>query len=290
MMRKPAFAALVIGVLVAAALACPTAASESNGVFTLFRVLVGKASVPEAGGAAVLILPGTVVMVGRSPEQEAKDVLELMGRLKEDYRLGEITLAGSFARLMPTRTDIAIPGVGEGLEVEARLLASDDQVATYSIAVKEHGAVISNPKISVRRGDRGIVGTGGGAGAPYFFLTVEPLGPVTPPTAPERGAVKGAVTEPKLATKVSPVYPEEARKAHMDGVVILACTIGRDGGVREAKPVRSEPMGLTEAAVDAVKQWRYEPAKDAAGNAVEVTLTVTVSFLLDRSKPNAPKS
>jgi outer membrane biosynthesis protein TonB len=43
-------------------------------------------------------------------------------------------------------------------------------------------------------------------------------------------------------------------------------------------------MGLTEAAIEAVDQWRYEPAKDASGRPVDAVLTVTISFLLDRSK------
>lgn len=53
--------------------------------------------------------------------------------------------------------------------------------------------------------------------------------------------------------------------------------------VRDIRAVRSEPMGLTQAAMDAVKQWRYEPARTASGKPVEVHTTVTISFLLDRA-------
>jgi TonB family protein len=73
-------------------------------------------------------------------------------------------------------------------------------------------------------------------------------------------------------------------------VVVLECAIGADGVVREMKPVRSEPMGLTEAAMDAVRQWRYEPARNAAGKPMSVVYTVTISFRLDRSSSEKPKS
>jgi periplasmic protein TonB len=106
---------------------------------------------------------------------------------------------------------------------------------------------------------------------------------------PDSEGDKGGIAPPKIASKVTPVFPEQARKAGIDGVVILECMVGADGTVRDIRAVRSEPMGLTEAAVEAVKQWRYGPARTAAGKAVAVYTTITISFRLDRSAPEMPK-
>lgn len=270
--------------------ACPLAATaeEKESVFTVFRVLVGKPAVAESGGASVLIVPGTVVMLGKSPEQDATDVLQVMGKLKEAYRLGEVSLASTFARKLPAEQELKVPTMVADLEIRATVLGFDAKQATYAVSISERGKVVSEPKITIPRGERGIVGSRDGAEAPYFFLTVEPLKPLGGPV-PKVAGDTGEITPPKIASKVTPVFPEEARKARMDGVVILGCTIGVDGIVQEIRPVRSEPMGLTEAAMDAVKQWRYEPARNASGKPVAVFTTVTISFLLDRAGPEKAK-
>ena len=275
---------LKLGVLLLLALAlatCPFAATadETAGVFTVFRVVVGTPAVGEAGAGSVLIVPGTVVMLGKSPEEEAKDVLDLMAKLKESYRLGEVSLAASLARTLAANSGVEMPGLGADLKVGATLLAFDEKQATYEVSVEKPGEAPSRAKVLISRGSRGIVGSRDGAAAPYFFLVIEPLPPVPPPLA-SSGAGGAEISVPKIVSKVAPAYPEQARKARLSGVVILACTIGPDGVVREVKAVRSEPMGLTEAAVDAVKQWRYEPARDSAGKAVTVVSTVTISFML----------
>lgn len=88
--------------------------------------------------------------------------------------------------------------------------------------------------------------------------------------------------------RVQPVYPPDAWKAGIDGVVVLEARIGIDGQVHDLKALRSEPMGLTEAAIEAVKQWRYKPASDANGKPLDVFLTVTISFALDHPVQQKP--
>ena len=287
MSAKVKVALLVLGVL--SFTACPfvAAAGEKEGVFTVFRVLVGTPAAPEAGGGSVLMLPGPVVMVGRSPEEEAKDVLDLMAKLKDSYRLGELSLAASFARTLAPNVEVQVPALTGDLEIRATLLAFDAKQATYGVSISERGKVVSEPRITMARGDRGIVGSRDGTAAPYFFLTIEPLEPYRP--AQLEGPEKGEITPPKLITKVTPSYPEQARKAGIDGVVVLEARIGADGAVQDLRPLRSEPMGLTKAAIEAVKQWRYEPARNAKGKALAVISTVTLSFLLDRSNPSKEK-
>ena len=279
----------LLAVTAVSMLTCPSAAigSEKDSVLTVFRVLVGAPAVGVAPGS-VLMMPGPLVMVGRNPEAEAQDVLDLMAKLKDGYRLGEVSLAVSLARAMAPKEEVEVPAVTGDLAVRVALLAFDDLKVTYTVSIEKHGEAPSEVKLVIGRGRRGIVGSRDGEAAPYVFLTLEPLKPISPP-AGESEAAKGEITTPKLVSKVTPVFPEQARKARIDGVVVLECTIGADGVVQKIRPVRSEPMGMTEAASEAVRQWRYEPAHNAAGKAVPVVMTVTISFRLDRSAPDMPK-
>lgn len=88
----------------------------------------------------------------------------------------------------------------------------------------------------------------------------------------------GEVMPPRLIKKVDPVYPEEARKAGVSGVVILEVQTDKTGHVKDVRILRSIPM-LDQAAIDAVKQWVYEPLI-VNGQPKGVIFTVTVSFML----------
>jgi TonB family protein len=83
---------------------------------------------------------------------------------------------------------------------------------------------------------------------------------------------------PKLIKEVSPVFPEIARTARVEGVVILEAKVGKDGKVREARVLRSIPL-LDQAAIDAVKQWEYKPFL-VNGEPMAFIVTVTVRFKL----------
>ena len=81
-----------------------------------------------------------------------------------------------------------------------------------------------------------------------------------------------------LVKKVQPSYPEAARKAHIQGAVVLRATIGKEGDVENLRLV-SGPAELAPAAIEAVKQWKYRQyMKD--GHAVEVVTDITVNFSL----------
>ena len=77
---------------------------------------------------------------------------------------------------------------------------------------------------------------------------------------------------------MNPVYPPDAIQARVQGVVILECTISPTGKVVQVKALRGIPL-LTEAAIEAVKQWEYTPT-ELNGVAVPVIMTVTVNFKL----------
>jgi len=91
--------------------------------------------------------------------------------------------------------------------------------------------------------------------------------------------ITAEVKQPVLQKKVEPPYPEIARRARIQGVVILEAVITKTGSVEEVKVLRSLNPVLDQAAVNAVKQWKYQPAM-LNGKPVKVYFTVTVNFTL----------
>ena len=84
---------------------------------------------------------------------------------------------------------------------------------------------------------------------------------------------------PVLISKVEPQYTEEARKAKLQGAVVLWVEVTPDGRATNIKVQRSLGMGLDEKAIEAVKQWRFRPGmKD--GKPVTMAATLEVSFRL----------
>ncbi len=118
---------------------------------------------------------------------------------------------------------------------------------------------------------------GGVVGGINTSTLVAPLAPKdTRPKAPVR--VGGRIREPKLVNRVEPTYPVLAKQTHMQGVVIIDAVVDEQGNVVEAK-IRSGPPLLLQSALDAVRQWKYEPTY-LNDQPVSVQLTVTVTFLL----------
>ncbi len=106
------------------------------------------------------------------------------------------------------------------------------------------------------------------------------VSPSTPATGePIRFVVNGPVTEPVKIDGQDAIYPDAAKRAHIQGVVVLEAVIGPDGNVENLTTLRGLPLGLTEAAVQAVRRWRYEPAT-MGGEPVPVKYIITVRFTL----------
>jgi TonB family protein len=99
-------------------------------------------------------------------------------------------------------------------------------------------------------------------------------GDYPPPENPVR--VGGNVRQPAKLVHVEPVLPPQAAQANVRGVVIVEVTIDTQGAVSGAKVLRSIPL-LDRAAIDAVRQWRFEPT-ELNGRPVPVIMTVTVNF------------
>jgi len=134
-----------------------------------------------------------------------------------------------------------------------------------------------------------------------------PLQATKPAASAGQVAVEDKVTapaEPKLVHKVNPVYPADAKTEGVQGIFLVNVTIGKDGAIKEARVAASAPTSerlseikaakgkakwspadaqgdarLAQAALDAVKQWRYEPIL-MNGKPADFEATVTINFKL----------
>lgn len=87
------------------------------------------------------------------------------------------------------------------------------------------------------------------------------------------------ISPPVLIHRIEPVYPETARRVRLTGTVTLKAVISETGDVERVEVLRGATF-LTEAAVDAVRQWKYRPAL-MDGRPVSVYFTVVVTFRLE---------
>jgi len=96
--------------------------------------------------------------------------------------------------------------------------------------------------------------------------------------APKQITVSSKVMSGNLLTKAVPVYPPGAKKAKIQGTVVLSVVIGDDGNVKNIQVV-SGPNELQQASIDAVRQWTYKPYL-LNGDPVEVKTTVNIIYSL----------
>jgi len=102
--------------------------------------------------------------------------------------------------------------------------------------------------------------------------------PALPKVAAQKIRVSSGVAQGLLVHEVRPQYPLLARQARIQGTVVLQAVIGKDGTVQNLHVLSGHPM-LTQAAIEAVKQWRYKPYY-LNGEPVEVDTQINVTFTL----------
>src|SRR5499427_2883203 len=107
------------------------------------------------------------------------------------------------------------------------------------------------------------------------------VGAAPPPPKPTQTRIKqgGAVTAASLINKVQPAYPPLARQTRISGTVRLHAIISKAGTVQQLEVISGHPL-LVQAALDAVRQWRYRPTT-LNGEPVEVDTTIDVIFSLN---------
>lgn len=90
--------------------------------------------------------------------------------------------------------------------------------------------------------------------------------------------IGGNLLQSKLIKKVEPIYPEAAKRARVQGPVVLEVTVSEQGRVEQVKVVQGDPL-LSDAAIQAVKQWVYSPIL-INGKPTAVIAPITLNFTL----------
>jgi len=131
----------------------------------------------------------------------------------------------------------------------------------------------------------GTVDTGFPPGMGFEGAVPSPVAPPSPPPEPPRppaGPVRAAQLPeiPRKIVDIHPIYPDIARTARIEGTVVLEAVLDTNGRVTQLRVLRPIPL-LDQAALDAVRQWRYTPSV-YYGRPVSVLLTITVRFTLQQ--------
>jgi|SRR5579859_1598758 len=119
---------------------------------------------------------------------------------------------------------------------------------------------------------------GGVLGGVIGGIGTAPPPPKPRPTGPVR--VGGNVQAARIVNRVQPVYPPLARQTRISGTVRLHAIISKDGTIQQLEVMSGHPL-LQQAALDAVRQWRYQPTL-LNGEPVEVDTTIDVIFSLNQ--------
>lgn len=143
----------------------------------------------------------------------------------------------------------------------------------FTFSVSQMGEATTNPP-----GLNDVIGPNG----PGLLNSIisENYRPMPQPPAPDRTARQSVMMEGNLIHKVEPQYPPLARHLHIAGAVIVRAIISRQGAIERTEVERGQPL-LVQAALAAVKQWRYRPYY-LNGEPIEVETEITINFVIQR--------
>jgi TonB family protein len=181
----------------------------------------------------------------------------------------------------------------ENLDIAIQMRPQYEEALTYKNLLLRQKALMTTDPVEAARLEneatqwfnraleaRRLNGQAPPANSGGFFAAPPPPPPPPPPRVQAIGAppvrIGGDVAQSNLINKVTPLYPEAARAARVQDYVMMQATIDKTGAVADLKILHGHPL-LNEAALDAVKQWRYQPML-LNGVPTEVVTTITVNF------------
>lgn len=104
--------------------------------------------------------------------------------------------------------------------------------------------------------------------------------PDKPPAKQADGKSEGSVSPPRLIFSPDPQYTAKARRAHVEGSIVLTMMVGTDGRPQDIKVIRPLGYGLDEQTINTVRTWRFEPAR-RNGKPVPIRIdTLQIDFRL----------
>jgi len=289
------FAAVVVcaALLSGATGICAGPVASEGTVQTNFTVLIGFPAQNIPLGYSGPLVSGTVIPLTSpatgTPDVAARQVVErslsfakATEKLWSTFRLdpNRRRQAGLYEPVELNRT-VQLPVLEEaGIHITATLMRQTAKEATYRIIFKQEAKSLADSTVTVARGGRAVVGGMNGAAAPYIFLFIEPEPVAQKPVTAGPSATASGITAPQPIIKVNPKYPEEAKKAKVQGAVVLELEVDEEGKPRDIKVLETPDPGLAEAAIGAVRQWKFKPAQNSAGRPVRVRTAITVNFQL----------
>jgi periplasmic protein TonB len=181
------------------------------------------------------------------------------------------------------------PAASNARRLQTAIPASTYRAASISLPNPERKAQEAPPASADAAGGvvggvpGGVVGgvPGGVLGEMLGSTSTAPVLAKAPePTPVKRIRLAQRIVEANLIHDVAPAYPPEAGRARIEGTVVLLAVIGKDGTVQDVRVESGLPI-LAQAAIDAVKQWRYRPYL-LNGEPVEIDSRITINFTLSR--------
>jgi protein TonB len=169
----------------------------------------------------------------------------------------------------PAPTVKTVPRVSEIVNGELR---TPSKIPKKIEMIKEEEA--PPPSAGVMGGVVG--GVPGGSSGGVIGGLISSAAPPPKVAAPQKLRISSGVAEGNLINRVEPQYPQMAKIAHVQGDVVLQALISKNGAIENLRAISGHPI-LIQAAMDAVKQWRYKPYL-LNGEPVEVETTITVKF------------
>ena len=266
-------------------LALPALAT-GKGLDTRVTMVVGFPGSGE-NSPSVTVVPGTVIPVSKTHRrqvnideesaEQAKELQELADKLQRGVGLGSVEVAYSEVYRLEKDTPWTVTGprASSSIEGELTLFDFNSDLAVFRVVFRQGEKVLADSKVAVERGGRAVVGGLDGEDAPYFFLVLQP--------AAKALFVKGDVQHPRKIKAEPPLYTEVARKERLQGIVVLQALINEEGVVEDVEVIKGLPLGLTETAMDSLRQWTFEPAT-LDGKPVAVYYNLTFNFRL-QEKP-----
>jgi TonB family protein len=272
----------IAAILALTGLTHPIAAAVES-LDTRVTMMVGFSGSGESS-ASVTVVPGTVIPVSRHHQlqinvdeesaEQTQALQELAEKLQRGVGLGSVEVAYSevYGLEVDKAHSITGPRASSAIKGQLTLVDFNQDLAVYRVLFRQGKEILADSKVAVERGGRAVVGGLDGEEAPYFFLVLQPAGRAL--------FVKGDVQHPRKINAAPATYTEEARKARLQGVVVLLATINEEGVVEDIEVIQGLPLGLTEQAIEALRQWTFEPAT-LDGEPVAVYYNLTFNFRLE---------
>ncbi|HVS33922.1 MAG TPA: energy transducer TonB [Thermoanaerobaculia bacterium] len=195
--------------------------------------------------------------------------------------------------IIPVATQIADPGPAQSLPSSEPVGAVEGGVAggvAGGVPGGEIGGIVGGEIGGVKGGEIGGVKggeiggvLGGKVGGTGTGTAGDGTGGVESPVAMPVGPVRvgGNVKAPVVTRRINPNYTDTARTGRVQGVVIVEAIIDKHGNVDRVKVIKGLPLGLSEEAERAVRQWKFKPGT-MGGRPVDVIFNLTVNFTLQR--------